>query len=53
MLPTPGFQECVDFFFSISHIRKNNAEVVEQVDAADSKSADRKVMGVRFPPSAP
>ncbi len=29
------------------------AEVVELVDAADSKSADGNIMGVRFPPSAP
>lgn len=32
------------------HVR---AEVVELVDALDSKSSGRKPVGVRFPPSAP
>jgi hypothetical protein len=33
--------------------RPHKAEVAELADARDSKSRDRKVMGVRPPPSAP
>jgi hypothetical protein len=34
-------------------IRNHPAGMAELADAADSKSADRKVMGVRFPLPAP